>query len=150
MKKLTSLITLLLTLAALTSCLYKSASPSELMADFLREYRGTGTVYTPEADEGEAGYVTEKMALSLFGDASRVPLDYAVYLYSGLDRLTEVGMLSSVGAQDTFDITDVCLERLKLLSAFAEGDSGIFRTGNVVIYYFSSESEIKEALLKIT
>ena len=141
---------LVCTLVFLSSCVYKATSPYELMQDFTNEYCGTGTVYTPRAAEGEVGYVSDKIRKQLFTNTELIPLDYAIYMYSRVDTVTEVGMLSSVGIADKSDLCDMCLDRLDVLSSLMSGEGGVLVEGGVVIYWFSSERGVLEALKKIT
>lgn len=150
MRVFLSLFVIISLLFLVCSCALRSESPYVLMDSFMHEYRGTGTVYSTKCREGEVGFITDSVRQQLFTNPSLAPMEYAIYTYSRLDTVTEVGMLTTFGAADRLDISRMCLDRIELLSGFSEGEGEVIFHSGIIIYYYSSDPEVFRALEKIT
>ena len=131
-------VVLVTALPFLSSCSISPPAPSELLMTVIGEKAGTGTVYSTECAEGEAGYITPDLCKILFTPGVAVPREMALYIRSGLDSVCEVFVLSTVGAERE-ELTTVLLERLSSLKGYYGGDGGVFFTRGLLIWCYSTD-----------
>ena len=141
MKRISMLIVLCLIVLSVTSCDARYDSTYGVVRSFLDEYGGGGNIYTSLAHEGDDGYITSEMCKVMFTRADCLPDDYSLLLLSRLDSVFELGVFLCSSGDEQLTIRDICLERLELLESMARGEGQVMIKNNLVIYFFTENTE---------
>ncbi len=132
MKKII-LVLLVLSLAlTLVSC---SSVPSaeEMLADFIDCYGVGGIIYSPNASEGEDGYITDELFLKIYISDGKIPENYAIFLNSHADYGSECAVFVCSGELSVDAAVDMARERISLFPDRRD-EAFIIQSGKVVFY----------------
>ena len=145
------IISILLCLS-LVSCSRESRGAYEILTDIAEELEDlpVGVIYTPHAEEGEEGYLSDGLAEALWGEDAEEGFlmlsDYAVYM-SSFAAPYEIGVFCCYSATDAVRIEELCRARADILSValrqteFYElcGNLRIVRKGRTVVFLMTSD-----------
>lgn len=131
MRKAFLLFILLLCCSSFASCESKPSAQA-MLSDFCRLYGAEGVIYSPEAREGEDGYITPKLFSDVYLFYGAPPKNYAIMLNSRTDLSAECGAFISDNGAELSMIEEMCRERISTLGA--EQRAVIIRSGSIVFY----------------
>ena len=148
MKKIFALILVAFLLFSLVGC-KNEPSAEEILTEFVRAYGAEGTVYSPNREMGEEGYVPEGMAERIYLYSGDFPGNYALFLNTHSHKGSECGIFVCSDAQEAEMVSEMCIERANL-AANRKEDVVIIRSGSIIAYSTFEDSErVKELLSKI-
>lgn len=147
MKRVVIIFLLLSLTLALFSCGGEDRGAAELLSDFANGYGIYGTLYSPEIEEGERGYIDADFFEALYGSAADFESDYAVFLSTSLDTASEAGVFVCRDETSRLYAEELCRARLRLLAKMGYGDSAVFiRRRDTVFYSTLPDAERAEEL----
>ena len=133
MKKIISIILLIVTLSLLLISCKSDVDAYEMLNEFIRTYGAEGVIYSPEISEGNDGYIRDGLIEQIYRFHGQFPLDYAIFLNSHPDYSVECGVFVCSDVQMCDMVEEMCLERIRLL-AMGEKHAFVKRSGRVVFY----------------
>ncbi len=132
MKKLVLIVLCVSLVMQMSSC-SKEIYAEELICEFLYSYSAVGVVYSPRVPEGNDGYVYDGFTEKIYIYEGDFPSNYAIFLNSHADYGAECGVFVCEDEDERARVTDMCEERIELLSKGGE-NAFISRAGRVVFY----------------
>lgn len=138
-KRIFAFLLSLICVFLLSSC-GKSISASDFMTDFATVYPLEGTMYFSEAQNKDEGYISEELFRKIYRIDGEIPADYAIYLNSKPSQGAECGIFKLREGADIEPITEMCLERIRLV-ADREAEGIVLRSGRYVFYSTLEDSE---------
>lgn len=135
MKKILSFFTFISLILSLFSCGKEPPSAERLLSDFISSYGAFGVIYSKEVPEGERGYIDGSFFSTLYGDEADFESDYAVFLSSSIDEISEVGVFAVRDESSRIYAEQLCRKRLTLLTKMGYGDSSVLLVRGQVIFY---------------
>ena len=154
MRLFSGFLALLLCLS-LSSCSAKrELHTAEILADIMASCDGLphGVIYTPEAEEGEEGYLSPALAEALWGEDAEegfsMLCDYSVYL-SSFAAPYEIGVYRCYSATDAERIEELCRARADIVSVALRQTEyyslcqniRIYRKRRVVVFLMTDKPE---------
>ena len=131
MRKILIFLTLFFLLIALNSCA-RELDATELLSEFVYTYGAEGVIYSPHVSEGSDGFVYEGLTERIFVYDGEFPENYAVLLNSRAGYGGECGVFVCEDADEWEMVSDICRERVALLSG---GEGGLIIRSRGVIFY---------------
>lgn len=145
----------------LVSCSEGETAAVDILGDMTRELSGLpqGVVYTPDAEEGEEGYLSGALAEALYGEGTAecfaLVEDYAIYL-SSFASPYEIAVFKCYSRSDALRIEQMCRARADIVSvALREtefyslsGNIRIVRKGDTVVFCMTDEPDRSERLAR--
>lgn len=130
---------LIATLFALVSC-GESRPAFEMLSEFVSAYGAEGVIYRSDAFEGEEGFIEYDLLKKIYVFYKDFPEEFAIFLNSHADYGSECGVFVCGDAGEAAEVSEMCLERIKLLDRGGDG-SFVIREGSIVFYSTMSDSE---------
>ena len=132
MKKIISVIILVIFLLSLSSC-KRNRDAYEMLNEFILTYGAEGIIYSPKVPEGNDGYIRDGLIEKIYRYHGGFLENYAIFLNAHPDYSIECGIFVCCDVEMCERVEEMCLERIKLL---ATGDKRAFvkRSGNIVFY----------------
>ena len=118
-----------------------------------------GVVYTPNAREGEEGYLSPALAEALWGEDAKEGFgmleDYAVYI-SSFASPTEIGVFRCYSATDAIRIEQLCRARADIVTVALRQteyhglcrNARIMRRGDTVVFTLTEDPDSTLRLVK--
>lgn len=135
-------------LLALTflSCGEISAADSLVMT-FTDAYGAVGTVYSPRANEGDAGYMSEGFFETLYSASPDLECDFAVFLSHSPTSPEECAVFITHDDTSRLYVYDTVMARVDFLKDLGFGESAVVIVrGGVVFYSTLLDSERAERI----
>ena len=147
MKKLCAFVIFISIFTCLCSCSSRYESTERVARIFATLYGIDGRIYSSLKTEGDDGFIEPSVKSTLFNRVELLPYDYTLIIHSRLDSVFELGLFLSPSASERRELSEMCLERISLLSSLADGEGKVLMRDNLVIYLFSSDIERAEACI---
>ncbi len=119
-------------LATFFSCA-KSLDAEAMLTEFTELYTAVGTVYTPTAKEGDAGYIDDELFRKIYIFEGDIPERFALLLNYHADFGAECGVFISYSSEERERLVEMCTERIRLVGRGGDG-AFITVTGPVIFY----------------
>ena len=139
MRRVFCFLLVLSMLFSLASC-GESRPASELLSEFVSVYGAEGVIYRSDAKEWEEGYVEYDLLKKIYLFYKDFPEEFAIFLNSHADYGSECGVFVCRDASECETVSEMCLERIRLLDRKGE-NSFVIREGRVVFYSTMSNGE---------
>lgn len=110
-----------------------------IMEEFLLAYGAEGTVYSSRVSEGDEGFVADDFISGVYGFVGESPENYAIFFNAHPVNRYECGVFVCYGADEIMLVEEMCLGRIRLLSATDRGFVGV--KNGVVFYSTMKETE---------
>lgn len=143
-KKIFVFVLALICVFLLFSC-EKNISASDFMTDFAAAYPLEGEIYFSEAQKKDEGYISEELFRKIYRIDGEIPEEYAIYLNSRPNQGAECGIFKLRAGSKTEPITEMCLERIRLVSG-REAEGVVLISDRYVFYSTLADSERAKAL----
>jgi len=138
------LLALALVFSALSGC-GAVRDPDEMLSELAKTAKLEGVIYSSEKREGEDGYMTEELFCRIYLYEGEPPKAYAVLLNSHPTYGAECGAFLYESEDERQRLTDMCEERMALLSEGGENRL-LIRSGGVIFYSTHGEPKLIEKL----
>ncbi len=125
--------------ALLSSC-GKDISAADFMTDFSSVYPLEGEIYFSEATKEDEGYISDALFRKIYRIDGEIPAEFSIYLNSRPSQGAECGIFKLREGAETEPITEMCLERIKLISG-RETKGVVLKSGRYVFYSTLEDSE---------
>ena len=146
MKKLISLVTILIFFLSMLTACGSEPSADVMLREFISAYGASGVIYSSECTEGKVGYLPENMLGKIYIFSGRFPDNYAIFLNSRADYGSECGIFICEDAEMCLAVEEMCLERIRVLCG---GDNAfVTRSGRIVFYSTMRDRTRSEAIFK--
>ena len=124
---------------SLVSC--REVRPAEdILNEFVSAYGAEGIIYSSGSREWEEGYIEYDLLKKIYVFYQDFPEDFAIFLNSRADYGSECGVFVCRDAAECEQVSEMCLERIKLLGRGSE-NSFVTREGRVVFYSTMKDGE---------
>lgn len=140
----TVLLIISLCIGGLCSC-EREVDPRQMLSDFISAYGAEGVIYSPDASEGEEGYIPKDLADRIYIRSGELPDDFAIFLNSRPDYGYECAVFLCDDAESLLMMEEACIERTRLLDG--GGDRRLIIVSGKLIFY--STMKDKERAEKI-
>ena len=145
----------------LTCCGRQRADAYGILTDIMAELDDlpAGVIYTPRAQEGEAGYLSATLSEALWGEDAEEGFamlsDFAVYM-SSFAAPYEIGVFCCYSSTDARRIEELCRARADIVSVALRQTEfyglcqnvRIMREGRVVVFSMTSDPERTARLVR--
>lgn len=139
---------------SLFSCSARSASTGEILSRLMTNEIDlpAGVIYTPDAEEGETGYLSPSLAEALWGEDAEEGFglleDYSVYISSFASPF-EIGVFRCYSATDAIRIEQLCRGRADIVTVALRHteyyslchNARILREGDTVVFIMTSDPD---------
>ena len=150
MKRIALCIIIIVALMLLSSCGADYTDSYKVVSDFCSDYRISGRVYSSLSGEGEEGYIDPSMIHLMFSRTELLPDDYALLMHTRLDTVFEIGVFVTRSGDERMELSEMCLDRIALLSSLSRGSGEVMIKDNLLIYFFTEDFiGVKESINKI-
>ena len=144
MKKLISLLLVLVFISSLSSC-EEQKNAYSLLSEFVIAYGAEGIIYSPQIPEGQDGYITEELVKRIYIFSGKFPDEFAILLNSHPDFGAECAVFICSDEQESSLIMEACTERIRLLGRGSDV-AFIKRQGMVIFYSTMTDKKRAEEL----
>ena len=144
MKKLISLLLVLIFIPSLSSC-EEQKNAYSLLSEFVIAYGAEGIIYSPQIPEGQDGYITEELVKRIYIFSGKFPDEFAIFLNSHPDFGAECAVFICSDEQESSLIMEACAERIRLLGRGSDV-AFIKRQGMVIFYSTMTDKKRAEGL----
>lgn len=112
-----------------------------------------GVIYTPRAEEGEQGYMSEALAEALWGEDAAEGFgllsDFAIYM-SSFASPYEIGVFCCYSSTDADRVEELCMSRADIISVALRqtefyglcGNVRVVKRGRVVIFLMTDAPDV--------
>lgn len=146
---------------SLFSCSSEEKDAYDILSSLMEKHTDlpAGVVYTPDAREGEEGYLSPVLAEALWGEDAAEGFsmlsDYAIYM-SSFAAPYEIGVFCCYSATDARRIEELCRSRADIISVALRqtefyglcGNLRIARKGRTVVFLMTSDPDRSVRLAK--
>lgn len=139
MRRVFCIFLIITALFAFTSC-GETRPAGELLSEFVSAYGAEGILYLSSAQPGEDGYIEYDLLKKIYVFYRDYPEEFAIFLNSHADYGSECGVFVCEDAGEAADVSEMCLERIRLLDRRGE-ESFVIREGCVVFYSTMSNGD---------
>ena len=124
----------------MSSC-RNSVSAIDFITDFAAIYPLEGNVYYSSASKSSDGYISEELFRRIYSYDGQIPEDYAVVLNSRPERGAECGIFKVCSGTDIEAITELCMNRINLLSQ--RDNKGMVITSGEYVFYSTLDDQTR-------
>lgn len=118
----------------------KRRSASDILSEFVSVYGAEGIIYRSDAEEWDEGYAEYDLLKKIYLFYQDFPEKFAIFLNSHADYGSECGVFICRDAAECESVSEMCLERIRLLDRQGER-SFVLREGKLVFYSTLSDAD---------
>ena len=138
------LLIISLCVGSICSC-EREVDPRQMLSDFISAYGAEGVIYSPDANEGEDGYIPKELAERIYIHSGELPDDFAIFLNSRPDYGYECAVFLCEDAESLLMMEEACIERTRLLDGGGERRL-IIVSGKTIFYSTMKDKERAEKI----
>lgn len=150
MKRIALCIIVIVTLVLFSSCGREYTDSLRIVNDFCSDYGISGRIYSSLAQEGETGHLDSSLVQIMFSRTELLPENYSLLMHTRLDSVFELGAFVTDSSEERMELSEMCLERIGVLSSLSQGSGEVVIRDNLLVYFFAEDAEgVKESLDRI-